>query len=252
MKQFVNKAIFILCLVSVTQAYAFDMDDEPDFFQTESIGSKWGGGEWTFSVGGFKANTGKQQLFILPGQGTVSMTPTDKSNSSGLIGGQYLVDRRTRGKTTFAYGLSLYYLFPAKVKGNMSFQNQSQAYQYKITNLPLYGSIQAKVCTDYEFMYILDGGLGVNYMMLNKYIETSTGNGGTPSDSFKNNNVLDFSATAGIGLRFTDIFKEMTLELGYRFFYLGQGKLKSNISFITGDLKTGNVYANAVILSVVF
>jgi len=70
-------------------------------------------------------------------------------------------------------------------------------------------------------------------------------------DFFVNKTTTEFSATAGASLNFDHVFGDAPLECGYRFFYLGQGSFNVINDQVKNTLKTGTVYANAVMCSVV-
>lgn len=56
-----------------------------------------------------------------------------------------------------------------------------------------------------------------------------------------------FSATVGFGVKMNYVFGPAPLECGYRFFYLGQGKLEASSNQALNTLNTGSVYANALL-----
>ncbi|MFI4957259.1 MAG: hypothetical protein ACHQAX_08645, partial [Gammaproteobacteria bacterium] len=57
-----------------------------------------------------------------------------------------------------------------------------------------------------------------------------------------------FSAMAGVGVK--KMLDGVSLELGYRFFYLGEGSLEPRTDQILDDLSTGPVYVNALMLTI--
>lgn len=88
-------------------------------------------------------------------------------------------------------------------------------------------------------------------MKTKRYSEASLDGGITiPDHAFSGHTSTEFSATAGIGIRMNNLAYGTSAELGYRFFYLGQGNLQSRTNQILDQLKTGNCYANALVLTV--
>jgi len=70
------------------------------------------------------------------------------------------------------------------------------------------------------------------------------------TDLFSSNTSVTFSATAGLGWRIKNAFNNLSLEIDYRFFYLGEGKFKKGNSQVKNHLRTGNSYANALFFSI--
>jgi hypothetical protein len=100
------------------------------------------------------------------------------------------------------------------------------------------------------FALTLDVGIGANFMQTDDYQEQSLDGGITiPDNAFSGKHTTNFSATAGFGFRLNEIFDLAAMEVGYRFFYLGEGEFESHNSEVLSDLETGPVYVNALILS---
>ncbi len=78
-----------------------------------------------------------------------------------------------------------------------------------------------------------------------------TGNALVQLDNiFTGRTTTTFSATVGASLRLKQVFGELPLECGYRFFYLGKGKFNVSSNQVLNSLETGDGYANAIICAV--
>lgn len=96
------------------------------------------------------------------------------------------------------------------------------------------------------FAITFDLGLGTNFILTSDLHETSLDNGVTiPDNIFEKSSSVAFSTNTGIGVQFNTKFP---IEYGYRFFYLGQGRLNKVNNQILDNLNTGNSYSNAIVL----
>jgi hypothetical protein len=206
-------------------------------------------------LGGFWANQGKAQNINI--EGLVGNHDTFESanhnQSNGLVGLGYYIDGFHHEKFQLIYGLNAFYLGSTSVSGDITqeqlFTNLS--YHYDIQHTPLYLDAKAIIKTNSErYNLTLDAGIGPNFMRTSNYSEVPLNDYTLPDNAFSSHNNVEFSATAGVGLRWNNIFGSVPLECGYRFFYLGQGQLASSNHQIINTLQTGNTYANALLCSV--
>lgn len=210
-------------------------------------------GELGFSAGYFKANQGKTQHINI--QGLVGNTyTTDRSNDGNyLLGLGYLINGGDYNYINMSYGLKAFYLAKTDVSG-VIFQEDffdNLSYKYSITQVPVYAMARAMTNPfNSRYALTLDGGIGLNVLHTSNYKEYSLDNGITLLDhAFYGKTKTVFSATGGIGVRINNVIDSLALELGYRFFYLGQGYLNQRTSQILDHLKTGNSYANAIVVT---
>lgn len=216
--------------------------------------SKFVFGEPGFSAGYFKADQGKTQHINI--RGLVGNTYTvDQSNDSNyLLGLSYLINAGDYNYLNMAYGLKAFYLAKSDVSGSVFQEDffKNRLYKYSITQVPVYA--MARIMTNpfnYRYALTLDGGVGLNVLHTSNYKEYSLANGIALQDpAFYGKTKTVFSATGGIGIRVNHVVESLAVELGYRFFYLGNGYLKQGNSQILDHLKTGSSYANAIVVTV--
>jgi hypothetical protein len=215
-------------------------------------------GHYVLQVGGFTARQGTaQRIGAFGNLAGNDYTVTDHTDSNILLGLGYYIDGLARGHYSLLYGINAFYLAQTVVKGN-AIQEQMPiftnfSYRYFITNYPIYIATKALINTGSDkYNLTFDLGIGPNIINTNKYSESSLDDGVTQEDhSFSDNTSVAFSATAGIGIKFNNLLKyNIPLEIGYRFFYLGQGNLNKQNNQQKNSLKTGNSYANAFIVSI--
>jgi len=152
------------------------------------------------------------------------------------------------------YGIDLFYFGAASVSGEI-IQEQLYAnlnYKYDVQQFPIYLAIKANInLFDPNYNLVLDLGMGPNFIHTSNYTEVPLTSYSIPANNtFAPNNSTSFSVTAGIGIRLNNIIGHCPLELGYRFFYLGSGQLQANNNQLLNTLKTGNMYANALVFTV--
>lgn len=212
-------------------------------------------GSALLQVGWFNASQGKSSHHIniegLVGDKFKVKKPSDQNVFVGL---GYFFNGPQIACTNLQYGVNAFYLAPTKVRGHVIQENlyANLSFQYSRTNYPIYfaarGLINCYSCID----VVLDVGIGPNIIKTSGFKEHSRDHGITIPDHhlFSNKTVVDFSATAGLGCRFSQILGRCSLEIGYRFFYLGQGELRKNNPQLRNSLKTGNSYANALCFTI--
>ncbi len=207
----------------------------------------------TLHVGWFTANQGKSQHVGIDGLIGDDFSVSKSSDQNFLVGLGYYFNALSRKNVSLLYGLSAFYLAPTKVKGKVTqerlFTNLS--YQYSRTNYPIYASAKALFHCSKRSDVSIDLGIGPNIASSGSFKEKSLDGGVTIPDAnmFSRKNVVSCSATAGLGWKVT-VLKYLSLEMDYRFFYLGEGKLKKANDQVKNNLSTGNSYANALIFSI--
>lgn len=204
--------------------------------------------------GGFNATQGDSQNISIAGLIGDHFSVTQHNDQNFLLGLGYYINAWNNNCIQLLYGLNAYYLADTKVKGKVvqeyTFTNLS--YHYSITNLPVYVATKAIIQTNInKFNVTVDLGFGPNIIQTTSFRESSLDGGITiPDKAFSGESKVVLSAAAGIGLQFKEVFKDAAIEIGYRFFYLGEGKLRAQSEQIQNNLTTGNSYANALILSI--
>lgn len=208
-----------------------------------------------FQVGGFDSYSGRAQNIYIDGLIGDYFTVSDHHQQNFLLGAGYFIDGINQNNFNFMAGIDAFYLANTKVQGIIFQENlfANLDYQYKITNYPIY--LAAKTSLNSGIIgdnIMIDLGIGPNIIQISGFNEGSLNGGITiPDRAFSGNTSVAFSATAGIGVQFNHLLGYIPLEIGYRFFYLGQGNLNKINTQIINDLNTGSNYANAIVASVV-
>ncbi len=210
-------------------------------------------GHAVVQLGGFWGDQGEAQDINIEGLVGNHYTLNNHNLSNGLVGLGYYLDGLAYDRFQLAYGLNAFYLGGTSVNGDVLQEHlySNLYYHYDIQNTPLYWDAKAIVKTNSEkYNLTLDAGIGPNFMRTSNYSETPLDAYTIPDDAFSAHNNVTFSATAGVGLRFNNIFGTAPLECGYRFFYLGKGQLASNNTQLINTVTTGNTYANALLCAI--
>ncbi len=210
-------------------------------------------GEPVVQIGWFSATQGKSQHIDIEGLIGDDFSVDHHSSQNLLVGLGYYFDWIDKPQMSLRYGINAFYLAPIKVKGDVTQENlfTNLSYHYTRTNYPIYFSAKALVpctmCSD----LVIDLGIGPNIVSTHGFKERSLDGGITlPDHIFSGKTVVVFSATAGLGWRMNNVFGNHALEIDYRFFYLGEGRLKKVNNQVRNTLRTGNSYANAIMLSI--
>ncbi len=210
-------------------------------------------GSVPIQLGGFLSSQGKAQDININTLVGNQYTVSNHNQTNGLFGIGYFVNGLDKDRFQLSYGINGFYLGATPVSGSIIQEHflTNLAYHYKIQNTPVYLAAKAKVKTNNEkYNVTFDAGIGPNFMRTSHYNETPLESMTLPDNAFVAHNNVAFTATAGIGLRFNDIFGKAPFECGYRFFYLGQGQLQMNNDQLLNTIKTGNTFANAILCSV--
>jgi len=205
-----------------------------------------------FQVGGFNASQGNAQNIGIDGLIGDDFTVNHGHASNVLLGLGYYFDGLAKDRFNLLYGINAFYLAQTSVQGDV-IQEQlftNLSYHYSLTNYPVYAAAKMFLKNNYGKNDItFDLGIGPNFISTSHFAEKSLDGGFTlPDNAFSGQTSVAFSVTAGVGIKFNNLLS-LPCELGYRFFYLGQGSLKKNNDQLLNTLKTGNNYANALIFS---
>ncbi len=210
-------------------------------------------GTIVFQVGGFNASQGNAQNIDIEGLIGDYFTVNNGRASNVLLGLGYYFDGFEKDQFSLLYGVNALYLAHTSVQGDV-IQEQlftNLSYHYSITNYPIYAAAKMFIKNSNGKNDItFDLGIGPNYIRTSHFAERSLDDGITiPEDAFSGQTSTALSVMAGFGIKFNKLLG-LPCELGYRFFYLGQGSFKKNNDQFLNTLKTGNNYANALIFSI--
>lgn len=234
MKKLLRVAAF--AALSCTQAYAYQL---PGYFLLEG--------------GGYFSTQGQSQQVNISGLIGDKFNVGNRHDTNTVFGVGYLLNGPISGRFGFDYGINAFYLAKTKVSGTITqelvFTNL--AYNYYVSHLPIYVFAKGYMNTSYHnFAVTVDAGIGPNFMNTNLYNDTSLDGITVPDHAFIGNfSTTVLSAMAGMGLKFT-MMQQFSMELGYRYFYLGEGYFNPRTGLILNNLKTGNNSAQALILTV--
>ncbi|WP_133130831.1 hypothetical protein [Legionella yabuuchiae] len=211
-------------------------------------------GQFNLSLGGAYANQGQEQLINIRNTFGNVHTVNQQNDTVVLAGAGYLFDALAKQFIDVSLGASVYYLSPAKVQGVIFLERTfpNLAYQYKTTNVPVY--VHAKGVwkgQEEHVSLVVDAGVGPNFIKTHDYHERSIDGGVTlPNQAFRGETEVKLSAMAGIGFRLNQVWKDKSLEVGYKYFYLNEGKLNPRPQ-VLNHLKTSNTYAHALTLTLI-
>lgn len=205
-----------------------------------------------FQLGGFNASQGNAQDIGINGLIGDRFTISHHYGQNVILGLGYFINGLERERFRLMYGLNAFYLLHTTVQGHV-IQEQlfdNLAYRYSLTNYPIYIAAKALINTNSEkYNITLDLGVGPNIINTGNFHEIPLNRFTLPDRAFSGQTNVAFSATAGIGIKFNNIYGRVPVEFGYRFFYLGQGSLNKLNNQIQNTLNTGNNYANALIFT---
>ena len=209
-------------------------------------------GDGILQLGGFWSKQGQSQQVNINGLIGDYFNVTNSQSGNFLLGLGYLKDGKDIKRAKMQYGLNWFYLSPTSVKGTVlqeaSFTNL--AYSYHLTHYPLYAIAKSTFQTRFPDKEItLDVGIGPNFMTTSQFKETSLGANTLQDAIFSGTTTTTFSATAGISLKCGHFVGPTQAELGYRFFYLGQGHFNPSNNQILNKLTTGAAFANALVFT---
>lgn len=238
-------------------AYAASSNSVVDSSQRLSIPSSISAfkqGHIVFQAGGYWSHQGKAQHIDIDGLLGDKFTLAKRDGSNGLVGLGYFINGQNLERVQLSYGVNFFYLPKTSVSGTVVQEDlfTNLSYGYHLSHYPVYAAAKAKTSLPAPNLSLtVDAGIGPDFMRTGGFTEHSLDGGATiPDNAFSGHTSTTFSATAGIGLQLAKVFGEMPLECGYRFFYLGRGRLSKNTGQIVNNLHTGSAYANAVLCAV--
>ena len=203
-------------------------------------------------LGGFLATQGMEQDVGITGLIGNHYSIDRKSTANFLLGLGYYWEAVEKGSLQTSLGINAFYFAPTAVQGNITQEKMftNLSYRYSTSHYPVYLAAKRVLKTNSFCDVTLDFGLGANIIQTYGYKENSLDNGVTiPDNSFSGTTRAAFSVTAGAGMLFNNVVGSLPLEVSYRFFYLGKSHLRPNNSQILDSLQTGNIYANALMVS---
>jgi hypothetical protein len=209
----------------------------------------------SIQLGGFQAHQGRAQSIQINGLIGDYFSVSHSSDYNGLFGLAYSLDGLDRDKVLLSYGINALYLPRASVSGTVLQEDlfTNLGYQYSVVNYPIYAAVKATIknASDLRYNVNFDLGIGANIIRTSNVHETSLDGGITQPDFiFKAHTSAAFTAMAGVNLKVNNVFGQMPVECGYRFFYLGQADFAKANDQVLNTLNTGNAYANAIICAV--
>lgn len=251
------KYIGLLGFLSSSMIYAANMSSK-DYSSLKSLSnsnifSTLNNGHTVIQLGGYWSIQGKSQHIDIDTLIGDTFTLTDRHDSNGAVGLGYYVDGGSFKRFDMHYGINGFYLPKTSVSGNVIQENlfTNLSYNYHITHYPVYVVAKATAPLKSRYALMLDAGIGPNFMRANGFQEHSLDGGVTiPDNAFSGHTSTTFSATAGIGIKLDQAFGKAPLQCGYRFFYLGEGRLTSASDQILSTFKTGSAYGNALMCAI--
>ena len=212
-------------------------------------------GDVSVQFGGFGSSQGKSQDIDIVSLVGNHYTVNKNNSGKGLFGIGYFVDVLDKDRFKISYGINGFYLGKTSVSGTIIQEHEftNLAYSYKIQHVPVFLAAKANVKTNSnKYNITFDAGVGPDFIRSSQYNETPLDNVTLPDNAFTTHSNVGVSAMAGVGLRLNNVFGKAPLECGYRFFYLGQGRLQMNNNQLLDTLKSGNSnYANALLCSII-
>jgi hypothetical protein len=223
------------------------------FYAMNAFSSGLKGGHLAIQGGGYFTNQGRNQDIRIRNLIGDRYTMTNRNGSNGLFGLGYLLEGPQFHGIDLQYGVNAFYMTKTAVKGTIT---QEQLYtnltfKYGVSHVPIYATLKG-LANLYGERYALTGdvGIGPSFNMGSSYQDFRSDNHFTFRDrAFDTGSKTSFSAMAGFGIRANQLITGVPLEIGYRFFYLGEGQLSPRTDRILNNLKTGNGYAHAVVVT---
>lgn len=210
---------------------------------------------FAFFAGGYRGTQGKAQHIPISGLIGDYFSVSDSVATGGIVGlAMYMKSLALRTDDyELQYGITSFFISHTKVRGLVTQENlvTNLSYEYNMYNYPTYLGLRlTKVFEDSRYDGILDLGLGANKISTSLFYERALTAFSLPDFIFEGTSTVSFSANIGAGVKIKEAFGKFPLECGYRFFYLGQGKLISVNQLVTTPLITGYNYINAIMCNV--
>lgn len=210
-------------------------------------------GDFQIQGGLFGGESGKSQTIAIENLLGNHYTVHDGSSSNGLLGLGYLFHAINHEHIKLDAGINAFYLFDMEVSGDVlqELEYENMSYSYKMTNLPVYAEAKATFLEHRKrYGLTLNAGIGPNFMTTRNFHEKPLESGIIVEDNYSGKTTTSFSATAGIGVQFHHLgHSPVSLELGYRFFYLGEGEFDNENDSYLSTFKTGTTIANAFVVT---
>jgi hypothetical protein len=204
--------------------------------------------------GGYVTTTGHAQNVDIAELVNDYFTVNHYHARNGMVGIGYYIDGVDNERYKLLFGLNAFYFGRTSVQGTIVQEEvfTNLAYRYSLTNYPVFLATKALIKNNNDkYNITLDVGIGPNLVKTTHFTETSLDGGITvPDDIFAGQSRIVFSGMAGFGIRFNNIVKHIPLEIGYRFFYLGQGTFKKLNGQVTSRLTSGDSFANSLIFTI--
>lgn len=213
------------------------------------------GGHVILQAGAFRSTQSQSQDIYIENLLGDRFTATRRHDSSGLFGLGYMLNGASYSAFDLAYGVNAFYLPKTSVQGTITqeFLYTNLAYRYGVSHVPIYAAVKATFNNQSDkYAWTVDAGVGPNFHMTTTYHDWSIDDGETyPDHAFLSHTRTTFSGMAGVGVRFNNVVGSVPLEIGYRFFYLGEGRLQPRTNQQLNTLKTGEAYANALVATLI-
>lgn len=204
-------------------------------------------------LGKFVTTQGKSEHVGIDGLVGDAFRVKKSSDHNSLYGIGYYFQGCNLAIAGLAFGVNAFYLAPTKVKGVVLQENRfsNLGFEYSRTNYPIYLAARGMLCCPLPWDIVVDVGVGPNIVRASNFKEKSLDSGITIPDGpiFSRKSITLFSATAGVGLRMNALLTNLSFEINYRFFYLGQGRFNKASGQLKNTLHTGNHYAHALLFS---
>jgi len=240
----------ILCFFTSSTAFSATtvVNDNPSFLTILTHG------HLVLEIGGYQGIQGNAQHINIQDLAGDTFTVNNRHEYNAFVGAGYFVDGHDLGDFNMSYGVNAFYLAPTTVSGNVIQEDQftNLSYYYKVSHYPVYLMAKSTINLNSPLALTLDVGIGPNFMRTYDFQENSLDGGITLPDNsiFSANITPTLSATIGTSLKINNALGQLPLELGYRFFYLGQGHFKTSNNQVLNELNTGKTYANALFLAI--
>jgi hypothetical protein len=249
-----NIRVLFALLPILSTATAYSQQANTELYKEKPIVSPIKHKHFVVEAGGYFSSQGKAQDINIRYLVGNRYTVKNHNASNGLFGLGYYVDGLDTTRFQVGYGVNAFYLAPTAVKGTIIQEHAytNLAYRYSIQQVPIYFAAKALLKNNsQQYNVTLDVGVGPNIMRTSGYSEIPLENYTIPDNGFSSHNTITGTAMAGIGLRLNNVLGKVPVECGYRFLYLGEGKLAINNEQIINPVKTGTSYANAVLCSLI-
>lgn len=210
-------------------------------------------GKWLLELGGTYSSQSPTQVIAISEGSLGNIHSVYRSKDLRFLTGLgYFFDILVENPLSIGFGPQIYYQGKNNTAGlifiERAFPNLDYLYQTK--NIPFYAALKAKwQGQDEVSSLVFNLGLGPNFVKTKGYYERSLDDGVTiPNQAFSGQSRTHFSAMAGLGLQFKIPNNKFAFEIGYKYFYLGEGALKPRPGFLN-SLTTGYQNTHAFTLS---